>query len=64
MIFSKWTWRFYFIIGLLSWFTLLILMAAQIINNGCHSFNITTQIFFVLAIIFTGTSYAFMGGEK
>jgi hypothetical protein len=63
-LFRKWTWRFYFIVGLLTWIMFVAMMAAQIINHGCHNYNTQTQIILLLDIIFTGIAYAFMNKEE
>jgi high-affinity K+ transport system ATPase subunit B len=63
-LFDKWVWRFYFIVGLLTWIMFVVIMAAQIINHGCHNYNTQTQIILLLDIIFTGIAYAFMNKEE
>jgi hypothetical protein len=60
MIFRKWTWRFFFMLGLSTWIMFMAMMVAQIINHGCHNYNTSTQIVILLDIVFTAVSYAFM----
>lgn len=60
MIFRKWTWRFLFIMSLLLFVTMSGLIFSNIINHGCHPFNVPSQICYILLIPCTAIFYAQM----